>query len=326
MAVAGTITCCVVAFAETYPPAAAAPVAAAPTSDAPPASDPIGEKSLALKEAAALLDKAGAARTRGARSFAEQLFSSAEVLVGPEAVSSVAPLFRVGAPPRVTTPTVLAPKDSAPQPASVGGSEQDEPEEKPKLGRVSGSIAVEGGDDGPAFGFVTLEPAAGKFRKRSPRRRTMEQRARQFAPRLLVVPVGSTVTFPNFDPVYHNVFSTSDLKAFDLGIYRNGEAREVVFDKEGIVKLGCNLHANMSAHIVVVSAPHYVVTDEKGRFAFNSLAPGKYKLRAWSERSLEPVTQLVDVKADKNTFVVKVKSDAPTGPMADKFGVSRGAK
>jgi hypothetical protein len=138
--------------------------------------------------------------------------------------------------------------------------------------------------------------------------------------------VGSTVTFPNFDPVYHNVFSTSDQQPFDLGIYKAPEARDVTFDKEGIVTLGCNLHANMTAHIAVVSAPHYVITDDKGRFSFASLEPGTYRLRAWSERSLAPVVQEVVVKPDRNTVSVRVKGDAPTGPLPDKFGVSRGSK
>ena len=78
-------------------------------------------------------------------------------------------------------------------------------------------------------------------------------------------PAGSTVSFPNFDPIFHNVFSTSPARAFDLGIYKNGESRDVTFAKEGLIRLGCNLHANMAAHVVVVAAPHYVVTDATRR-------------------------------------------------------------
>ena len=81
----------------------------------------------------------------------------------------------------------------------------------------------------------------------------MEQRNREFAPHILAVPVGSTVAFPNFDTIYHNVFSRSEAAPFDLGIYSNGQSRELTFDKDGIVRLGCNLHSNMSAYVVVVS-------------------------------------------------------------------------
>ena len=140
----------------------------------------------------------------------------------------------------------------------------------------------------------------------------------------MAISVGSTVSFPNFDNVFHNVFSTSTLAAFDLGIYKAGEAREYTFTKEGIIRLGCNLHANMSAYIIVVSAPGYVVTDETGHFAFKHLLPGKYKLKAWSERSKAPITQEITIKVGKNEVSVGVAGDAPSGPLPDKFGGKRG--
>ena len=80
----------------------------------------------------------------------------------------------------------------------------------------------------------------------------LEQRDREFLPHVMAVSVGSTISFPNFDTVFHNVFSTSPLGAFDLGLYKAGEAREFTFQKEGIIRLGCNLHANMCAYIAVV--------------------------------------------------------------------------
>jgi hypothetical protein len=120
------------------------------------------------------------------------------------------------------------------------------------------------------------------------------------------------------------VFSTSPNGAFDLGLYKAGEAREVTFTKEGIVRIGCNLHSNMSAYIAVVSAPAYVVTDNQGNFKFNRLAPGKYKLKAWSVKSKAPITQDVTVKVGSNTVNVGVAADAPAGPPPDKFGGKRG--
>jgi plastocyanin len=182
------------------------------------------------------------------------------------------------------------------------------------------------GKAGVGVGVVTLEPVGKKWKPRSPKQRIVEQRNREFLPHVMAVPVGSTVSFPNYDQTFHNVFSSSDTKAFDLGLYKGGQARDVTFDKPGVVRLGCNLHANMAAFIIVVAAPHYAITDDQGNFKFGSLAPGKYTLRAWSDKSLEPVTQEVVVKAGANQVTVGVKADAPTGPAPDKFGVPRGGK
>lgn len=291
----------------------------------PAPADPVADKIVALKEAASNLEKAQQMRARGNKSQAEQFFSAAELFVGPDALSELAPLFREGAPPRVTTPLKQFPTDSPPQPETVGGSDDDEPEAKPAKGSLSGTMQIDG-KTGGAIGIVTLEPIGRKWKKRTPKVRVVEQRDRNFAPHLLAVPVGSTVTFPNFDQVFHNVFSMSDAQKFDLGLYKGGQAREMVFEKEGIVRLGCNLHANMSAFIVVVGAPHYAVADASGGFKFKSLEPGKYKLRAWSEKTLEPVVQEIEVKAGSNKVSVGVKADAPQGPSPDKFGVPRGKR
>jgi plastocyanin len=277
-----------------------------------------------MREAAALLEKAADALARGNRSFAEQLFSSAELLVGPEVLAELAARFRAGAPPRVNTPLKVVP-DAGAQPLVAGSSDTDEPEAKPEKGALSGTVTIDG-KSGSGFGVVTLEPMSGKFRKRVPKQRVMEQRDREFSPRVLAVPVGSTVSFPNYDGTFHNVFSVSESKPFDLGLYKGGQARDVTFEAEGVVRLGCNLHANMQAWVVVVAAPHYAITDKDGTFKFGSLAPGKYKLRAWNERSQTPVEQEIVVKAGANQVAVGVKGDAPEGPPPDKFGVARGKK
>jgi hemoglobin len=285
----------------------------------PRGAGPVGERAEGLREAATLLDKAEGARGRGNRSLADQLFSSAELIVGGEALAALAPLFREGAPPRITTPTVAVARDAPPQPVAVGSSADDEPEARPQRGSLSGGVKMSGAGD--ALAVVTLEPLGGRRTRRTPRHRVIEQRNREFAPRLLAVPVGSTVSFPNFDAIYHNVFSRSESKPFDLGLYRSGQARELVFDREGIVRIGCNLHANMSATVVVVSAPHYAITDRRGRFVFRSLEPGRYRLRAYGERG-EPATQEIVVNAGDNSVSVAL-AGAPLGPLADKFGRPR---
>lgn len=269
-------------------------------------------------EAKRLLDRAVIAGERGQINYAEQLFSRAELITGPKEVSSIAAVFRAGAPQRITTAVKTVPADSEPQPQVVGGSEADEPDAKPAKGSLAGKLV---GSTGSKMGVVMLYPTKGG-KKRKAKQRVVEQRGRQFAPALMAVPVGSTLSFPNMDSVYHNVFSVSKAKAFDLGLYKQGETREVKVDKAGIVRLGCNIHANMASYIVVVDAPHYVVAQE-GAFAFKSLAPGKYKVKAYLEGASDPVESTVEIKDGENTLDVDVSGAAPAGGLPDKFGNAR---
>jgi plastocyanin len=171
------------------------------------------------------------------------------------------------------------------------------------------------------LGVVMLWPEKGT-KKRQPKQRIVEQRGKAFAPHVMAVPVGSTVSFPNFDPIFHNVFSLSKAKAFDLGMYKNGETREVKLDKPGIVRLGCNLHANMSAYLVVVDAPHYVIVNSDGTYSFKSLAPGKYRVQAWNEQSGEPMTTSVAIQAGPNERNLELAGGGQA-ISPDKFGNAR---
>ena len=173
-----------------------------------------------------------------------------------------------------------------------------------------------------ALGVVMLFQQKGG-KKRTPKQRIIEQRGKTFEHHVMAVPVGSTVSFPNFDSVYHNVFSLSKSKAFDLGMYKNGQSRDVTFDKPGIVRLGCNLHANMSAFLIVVDAPHYAVVGTDGKFTFNSLAPGKYKVQAWSERSTEPGTSEIVISAGANHKDLDLGTSNAPSISPDKFGTPR---
>jgi plastocyanin len=287
---------------------------------------PSAEKAQALREAADQLDKADTALANGNRNLAEQLFSSAELLVGVDTLAAIAPRFRQGGPPRITTPTVKV-DPAPPQPKANGSSEADDEIAKvpppPVEGSLTGVLQIDGKTPSNTFGLITLEPASGTWKPRTPKHIVVEQRDREFRPHVLAVSVGSTVSFPNFDTTFHNVFSTSPVGPFDLGLYKNHEAREVTFSKEGIVRVGCNLHANMSAFIAVVAAPAYVVTDDTGHFAFRHVAPGSYKLKAWSERSKAPIEQPLSIRAGRNDVTVGVAADAPTGPLPDKFGGKR---
>jgi hemoglobin len=268
-----------------------------------------------------LLESAVLAGSRGQRSYAEQLFTRAEMLTGPKPVAKVAGVFRAGMPARVVTPP-KALADAGAQPKTVGSSEADAPERRPAAGSLHGTVKVDGKPPS-GLGVVMLWPQNGGG-KRAPKTRVIEQRGKAFAPHVMAVPVGSTVAFPNYDPLFHDVFSISKAKAFDLGMYKSGESREVKLDKPGIVRLGCNLHANMSAYVVVVDAPHYVVVDADGSFAFRSLSPGVYKVQAWDEQSAEPLTTTITIKAGANDSTLELRGGGqPISP--DKFGASRAA-
>jgi hypothetical protein len=97
------------------------------------------------------------------------------------------------------------------------------------------------------------------------------------------VTVGTTVDFPNGDPVLHNVSSASPAKRFDLGMYPQGEARSVTFDSPGVVEIRCNVHPRMSAFVVVHTAPWLAVTDARGGYVIAGVPPGSYGVRVWHE-------------------------------------------
>jgi plastocyanin len=109
----------------------------------------------------------------------------------------------------------------------------------------------------------------------------IEQKNKQFLPDLLVIPWGSSVSFPNMDPIFHNVFSLSKPKTFDLGNYPKGQTRLVTFPKPGIVFVNCRLHPNMTATIVVSPNQWTTIADASGGFTFRGVTPGMYTIVAW---------------------------------------------
>ena len=274
------------------------------------------------RSAAELMQAAIVAARRGQRNYADQLFSRVEIIVGAPAVASAAPAFREGAPRRIDTPTTQMPKDSVPQPRLVGNSDDDYPTGNALPSSLRGTITVDGKPlDG--VGLVMLYPSSGSYKKRTPKQRVVEQRNKQFSPRLLAIPPGSTVAFPNFDPFYHNVFSLSTTQPFDIGLYKDGQSRSMKFDKPGLVRLGCNVHARMASFIFVIDAPAYVPVEGTKEFNFKSLAPGKYRAVVWSEHSNAPAESEIVLHDGVNTHAFDVKGDAPRGQSKDKFGNPR---
>jgi len=131
---------------------------------------------------------------------------------------------------------------------------------------------------------VYLESAPrGAFEPSEAGRAVMDQRNETFVPHVLAITTGTTVDFPNSDKFYHNVFSLSKTKPFDLGRYATGNSRPVRFDRPGIVRVFCDIHSHMSAFILVFSHPFFALTDAEGRYRIANVPPGTYGVIAWNE-------------------------------------------
>ena len=133
-------------------------------------------------------------------------------------------------------------------------------------------------------GLVYLDTAPrSAFDDREPGRAVMDQRNETFVPRLLAVTTGTAVDFPNSDLTYHNVFSLSRARRFDLGRYAAGKSKSVRFDRPGIVRVFCDIHSHMSAFVVVFNHPYFRVTDVDGRYRIDNVPPGTYTIVGWYE-------------------------------------------
>jgi plastocyanin len=129
-----------------------------------------------------------------------------------------------------------------------------------------------------------------------------------FRPHVLPVLIGTTVEWPNHDEIYHNVFSMSEPKPFDLGIYKK-EIKKVTFDKPGRVDVFCSIHTKMNCIVLVLENPFFSATDAKGNFRIENVPAGTYPLKAWHER-LPPQIKNVTVPATGETVVDFVLSVA----------------
>lgn len=164
-------------------------------------------------------------------------------------------------------------------------------------GDITGTIKVKGLRS-PADVLVYVTKATPVSVDLSAAKFVMDQRDLTFVPHILPILVGSSVQFPNNDKVAHNVFSLSRAKTFNLGSYKPGEGKTVLFDSPGIVELRCDVHAEMAAYILVMKNPYWAITDAKGQFripdteylerhsmkGIKDLPPGKYFLKTWHEK------------------------------------------
>lgn len=137
---------------------------------------------------------------------------------------------------------------------------------------------------------------------RHPDRPTITQKDERFVPHILPILVGTTVGFPNEDEFFHNVFSLSGPRRFDLPKYPAGSSRTVTFPRVGVVNVFCHIHSDMSAVVLVLDNPYFVTPAEDGRFSLGDIPPGDYVLVAWHER-IKPVRQKVKVVSGQSSAV-----------------------
>ncbi len=144
--------------------------------------------------------------------------------------------------------------------------------------------------------LVGLE-SAGKTWKKPASTFTLTTRSKAFLPHVVAVPAGSTINFPNEDPIAHNLFSLTPGNTFDLGLYRRGSGKSHKFDAPGTVNVYCNVHPNMSAVVHVMSTPFYGFADPNGNYSFD-VPPGRYRVTAWNEQGGTSAPADLEVKAD----------------------------
>ena len=174
---------------------------------------------------------------------------------------------------------------------------------------------------------VWLEPVAGSPAPApSDAVARMVQKNKTFTPHVLPIRVGASVDFPNFDPIFHNAFSNYNGQLFDVGLYPPGTSRRVRFARPGVVRVFCNIHAAMSAVIVVLNTPYFEATPKNGVFQLDNVPPGEYALHFFHERAtqttLDSLTRRVMV--GEGSITVPVVAISESGyiviPHHNKYG------
>jgi plastocyanin len=167
---------------------------------------------------------------------------------------------------------------------------------------------------------VMLESDAANAATAAPIAAIMDQVDLTFVPDVLVIPVHSTVQFPNSDAISHQVYSFSGARSFQLPLYRGRPYPPVLFDQPGVVTLGCNIHDNMVAYIVVTRAAHFGRTDAEGQWTANRVSPGRYRLRVWHPLMNEgrEVTSDVTVENANSTAEIQLSRALRPAPLTGR--------
>ncbi len=163
---------------------------------------------------------------------------------------------------------------------------------------------------GSAEGVVVwLEPVGGRSAP-VPGKFVLDQRNKKFLPHVMAIPVGSQVDFPNHDPIFHNAFSNFAGQPFDTGLYAPGTSQKITFRREGVVRVFCNIHAQMSAVIVVVPSPYFATSGTAGMYRIENVPAGEYTLKVFHERATEKtlaaLERRITVAGDQDLGAAKI--------------------
>jgi plastocyanin len=192
----------------------------------------------------------------------------------------------------VSASTALAPAVTPPAPASAAANgtirgrvdflrDVRASDPRPTIAEL-GMPAHDHGTSDQRVAVVYLETGPrGAFEERPGPTVVLDQRNETFVPHVLAITAGTTVQFLNSDKTYHNVFSLSKPKRFDLGRYPTGRSKSVRFDRPGIVRVFCEIHSHMSAFILVFAHRHFAVTNARGEYRIDGLPPGNYTVAVW---------------------------------------------
>ena len=168
----------------------------------------------------------------------------------------------------------------------------DAPAPRPGANDLGKDIVFRPDDRRRAVVYFDTAPQAA-FEETSGLRATMKQEGETFVPHVLAIRTGTVVDFPNFDPIFHNVFSLSKVRSFDLGRYEKGRSKSVRFNDAGVVRVFCDIHSHMNAFILVFSHRFFAVTDDQGRYTIDRVPAGTYMVTAWYEGVAQQSRQLV---------------------------------
>jgi len=174
---------------------------------------------------------------------------------------------------------------------------------------------------------VWLEPLSASIQTPiKARRAEMIQKGKTFTPHVLPILVGTTVDFPNYDPIYHNAFSNYDGQIFDIGLYPPGGTRAIAFRREGVVRVFCNIHPAMSAVIVVLRSPYFASSNHTGAFEVEDVPPGAYRVHVFHERATEQTLEALSrpVEVSNASVALPLISVSESGhlqlPHKNKYG------